>query len=193
VQRETDEEAGIAVDIHEPVNTWSYQHDDGAHRIGTTFRCTPASTDVATGDEHTDHRWASPDGVRSLDMYDDLRTTILTVLEEHGDLPKLVRDRIPQRIEDDGGTPVVEQVSDGELQDALADKLVEEAREFREDRDPDELADVLEVLRECLAVEDISWRDLEQLRQAKREERGGFDDGMVLERVEAARSDDTDN
>ncbi|MDY6766209.1 MAG: nucleoside triphosphate pyrophosphohydrolase [Candidatus Nanohaloarchaea archaeon] len=100
------------------------------------------------------------------------------------DLPKLVRDRIPAIIEEDGGVPVTEQVTGDELAEYTADKLVEEAKEFREDRDPAELADVLEVLEQCLALADLSWHDLQELRLAKRADRGGFDDSLVLKAVE---------
>ncbi len=59
---------------------------------------------------------------------------------------KLVRDRIPQIIRDGGGQPLV-RVADGEEYRALLRaKLVEEVQEFLASDDPEELADVLEVL-----------------------------------------------
>ncbi|MFB6295166.1 MAG: hypothetical protein ABEI97_05375 [Candidatus Nanohaloarchaea archaeon] len=100
------------------------------------------------------------------------------------DLPKLVRDRIPAIIRGDGADPVTEQVPDADVQDYLADKLLEEAAEFRESGDVAELADVLEVLQRLCQVEGMDWAELEERRQAKREDRGGFDDNIVLRDIE---------
>ncbi|QLG28520.1 nucleoside triphosphate pyrophosphohydrolase [Halorarum halophilum] len=101
---------------------------------------------------------------------------------------KLVRDRIPELVETNGETPVTRRVEGEEYGDYLAEKLVEEAREFRDARatdgeDPDaELADVLEVMETLL---DRGDRDrVRRLREEKVAERGGFAEGIVLERVE---------
>lgn len=183
-ERETTEEAGIAVDIELPVNTWSYMHDDGGHRVGVTFLCSPDSMEITLGDEHTDYRWASREALRSVDMYDDLRSTLETVLEEYGDLPKLVRDRIPDIIQEDGQEPLTEQVPDADVMQHLADKLVEEAEEFRESKDVEELADLVEIVDRCLREEDTTWRQLQQLRNEKKQERGGFEENIVLRDIE---------
>lgn len=100
-----------------------------------------------------------------------------------GDLPKLVRDRIPEIIEDDGADPVLREAAEGEVEALLADKLVEEAEEFRDDRELEELADVLEVMKRLVEVRGGTWEELDDLRQKKKEERGGFDKGFVLEDV----------
>ena len=101
---------------------------------------------------------------------------------------KLVRDRIPELVEANGETPVTRRVEGEEYDDYLAEKLVEEAHEFREARADDgadadrELADVLAVVGTLL---DCGDRDrVERLREEKAAERGGFSDGVVLERVE---------
>lgn len=101
---------------------------------------------------------------------------------------KLVRDRIPEIVEENGETPVTRRVEGEEYGDYLAQKLVEEAREFRDARatdgeDPDaELGDVLDVVDALFERYD---RDrVERLREEKVAERGGFSDGVVLERVE---------
>ncbi len=100
------------------------------------------------------------------------------------DLPKLVRDRIPAIIRDDGEEPVTDQVTGEELRRYLADKLVEEAEEFRQSQDVEELADVLEVVHRWCALEAIEPEELEQLRIEKREDRGGFDENIVLRDIE---------
>ncbi|MFB6167137.1 MAG: nucleoside triphosphate pyrophosphohydrolase [Candidatus Nanohaloarchaea archaeon] len=95
------------------------------------------------------------------------------------DLPKLVRDRIPEIIEEDGEEPVTEEVEGEELEQRLADKLVEEAEEFQESREREELADVLEVVDRLLEfLDDV--RELKGLQEQKRKERGGFEDNLVL-------------
>ena len=42
------------------------------------------------------------------------------------------------------------------------------------------MADILEVLHGLLGCMEHTWEELEALRAAKRQARGGFDDGIVL-------------
>ncbi|WP_224449116.1 nucleoside triphosphate pyrophosphohydrolase [Haloprofundus salilacus] len=97
---------------------------------------------------------------------------------------KLVRDDIPRIIRESGERPVTNVADGEEYRRRLAEKLVEEAEEFAESRDTEELADVCEVvdaIREALGVDDA---ELDRLRREKRDARGGFGRGIVLERVE---------
>ena len=97
---------------------------------------------------------------------------------------KLVRDGIPAIIEADGEVPVTHVVDGDAYEERLFEKLDEETTELREEPSADELADVLEVLdalREQLGVDED---ELERVRAEKAAERGRFDDGVVLERVE---------
>ncbi|WP_435118248.1 nucleoside triphosphate pyrophosphohydrolase [Halolamina sp. C58] len=97
---------------------------------------------------------------------------------------KLVRDGIPAVIEADGETPVTHVVDGDAYEERLFEKLDEEVRELREEPGADELADVREVLaaiQNCLGVDDD---ELEHVREEKAAERGRFEDGVVLERVE---------
>lgn len=97
---------------------------------------------------------------------------------------KLVRDRIPEIVRENDERPITH-VADGETYaDRLADKLAEEAAEFDESREVEELADVLEVVAAILAHEDWSREELEAVRREKRAKRGGFSEGVVLDRVE---------
>lgn len=100
------------------------------------------------------------------------------------ELPKLVRDRIPEAIRGDGKEPVTEHLAADEVEPYLAEKLVEEAEEFRESGAVEELADVLEVIRRHLQLAGTSWEELKALQEEKRAERGGFDDGIVLRDIE---------
>ncbi|MFH8224596.1 nucleoside triphosphate pyrophosphohydrolase [Streptomyces sp. NPDC018057] len=98
---------------------------------------------------------------------------------EHG---KLVRDRIPQVIRDSGTEPVTYTAGRAEYRNRLRDKLGEEVAEFLEadeDSAPEELADVLEVVRALAADLGVDADHLEKIRQAKASERGGFADRIV--------------
>ena len=103
---------------------------------------------------------------------------------------KLVRDDIPEIIEANGETPVVRTArDDGEYETYLLAKLQEEVDEYREDRDPEELTDILEVVHAIRAFEGLSADDLETLRERKAERRGRFAERIVLERVEESDGD----
>ena len=93
---------------------------------------------------------------------------------------KLVRDKIPEIIERDGRAYGTEAVSGDELLSYLDRKLDEEVAEFRESLDPEELADVMEVLFSLASRLGISEEELIGIRERKRAERGGFEKGIVL-------------
>lgn len=101
---------------------------------------------------------------------------------------KLVRDKIPEIIASSGKVPITRYISGSELDAALRNKLKEESAEAlsassRADLLA-ELADVVEVLDALLRHHDLDMHDLEQIRTAKRAERGGFEKAIVLDRVE---------
>jgi predicted house-cleaning noncanonical NTP pyrophosphatase (MazG superfamily) len=98
---------------------------------------------------------------------------------------KLVRDEIPKIIEQNGETPIVYRANENEYEQRLLAKLDEEVAEFRESREIAELADILEVLHAIREQEGITKDRLEQLRSDKAEERGRFEERIVLERVES--------
>lgn len=98
---------------------------------------------------------------------------------------KLVRGRIPEIIKSNGGEPVTRILGDSAYRKALLDKLVEEAIELRDsDGDPEERADVAEVLKALDPVLGISLEELETIRAQKAEKRGGFEGKIWLERVD---------
>jgi len=96
---------------------------------------------------------------------------------------KLVRDKIPQIIREDGRIPVTHIADDDEYRQMLIAKLAEEVSEFSESGAAEELADVLEVVRALCQCHGHSIEDIEQLRVSKRQERGGFEDRIILEEV----------
>jgi len=96
--------------------------------------------------------------------------------------PKLVRDKIPERIKSKGKTPVTHLAPDGEYWEKLKEKLQEEVNEFLEENNIEELADILEVV---YAIKDFKFReeDLETIRERKEEDRGAFKEKIILDEV----------
>lgn len=96
---------------------------------------------------------------------------------------KLVRDRIPEIIASGGKTCVCETLSDEDYLRLLDAKLTEELSEYQESRSLEELADLLEVLRAVAKARGWTWEELEQVRQDKAAERGGFEKKILLKEV----------
>ena len=93
---------------------------------------------------------------------------------------KLVRDKIPQIIRSKGLGPVVYTAGAEEYAARLRDKLREEVEEFiASGDDAEELADILEVVYALGGQAGVDPQQLERLRAAKAEERGGFDDRII--------------
>ncbi|MHA2117589.1 MAG: nucleoside triphosphate pyrophosphohydrolase [Candidatus Thorarchaeota archaeon] len=97
---------------------------------------------------------------------------------------KLVRDRIPEIIKQTGGDPRVRVVSGSELDKLIRLKIVEEAQELLSSGEDEEIVDILEALEALLVHRSIDRATIEDSRLKKREERGGFVKGFVLEMPE---------
>ena len=89
---------------------------------------------------------------------------------------KLVRDRIPEIIKNDGKKPIVEILSDEDYLTELDKKLNEEIAEYQANKSIEEMADVLEVLFAICEARGHSIDKLMQVKETKREKRGGFKD-----------------
>lgn len=96
---------------------------------------------------------------------------------------KLVRDRIPEIIEDSGKTCVTRLLPQGEYLAALDAKLTEELAEYQADKSMEELADLLEVMMAVAEARGHSFAEVEAIRRAKAEKRGGFRERIFLESV----------
>ena len=97
---------------------------------------------------------------------------------------KLVRDKIPQIIEQDGEQPVTRILGDAEYRRKLLEKLVEEANELLvSDGERGERADVAEVLKVLDGVLGYTSEEIEETRAKKAEERGGFEGRIFLEKA----------
>lgn len=97
---------------------------------------------------------------------------------------KLVRDRIPQLIVEDGRRPLTRFLNDWEYVAELKKKLIEEAMEYQKSGSIDELVDLGEVIHAILTLEQVAVEDYQKMRLEKREARGGFEDRIFLEGVE---------
>jgi predicted house-cleaning noncanonical NTP pyrophosphatase (MazG superfamily) len=97
---------------------------------------------------------------------------------------KLVRDLVPLKILRNGENVIIDRVSPAQLTPLLKAKLVEEALEVFSAEGKatvtEELADLLEVMRSLSDSLGLSFDELARVAAAKKEERGGFDRGIVL-------------
>lgn len=96
---------------------------------------------------------------------------------------KLVRDRIPEIIESSGNKCEIEVVSDEIALEYLYKKLSEEVSELLEDKNLDEIADVMEVLFAIGSKYGYSEEDVLNRRNEKRDSRGGFENNLILNKT----------
>lgn len=96
---------------------------------------------------------------------------------------KLVRDRIPEIIKADGKECETETVRGIEKKELLEKKLLEEVQEYIEDKNLEELADIMEVLFGLANELGYNEEELLKKRSDKLVERGGFKEGIVLKKV----------
>lgn len=97
---------------------------------------------------------------------------------------KLVRDKIPEIIQNSGKHPVTRILSDAEYTACLHRKLDEEAAEFHQEKNAEELADILEVVFALAQDLGISREMLMAVYDKKHDDRGGFSGRIFLEGVE---------
>ena len=97
---------------------------------------------------------------------------------------KLVRDKIPEIIKTTGRSCRTRMLDSEEHLQALRVKLLEEVGEFldteRTAESVEELADILEIVFALAQKFGADEDELLEIREAKRDERGGFDQGIFL-------------
>ncbi|PKN03300.1 phosphoribosyl-ATP pyrophosphohydrolase [Candidatus Dependentiae bacterium HGW-Dependentiae-1] len=99
-------------------------------------------------------------------------------------LNKLGRNKIPAILEKKGEHAITRILfSDAEYTAALYTKLQEEVAEFLETPVAEELADILEVVHALAPLVAGSFEELEKVRLAKAEARGGFDGRIFIEKI----------
>lgn len=105
---------------------------------------------------------------------------------------KIVRDKIPEIIKRKGEIANIIKLDGEALMLALQKKLIEEAFEAHDAKSGTELigelADLLEVIHALAKKLGVSLDEIESERQAKRERRGGFDKGILLQKTSSHHS-----
>lgn len=101
---------------------------------------------------------------------------------------KLVRNKIPEIIINNGENPSTRILNDEEYTVELINKLKEECKEvenatIKEDI-LEECADVLQVLEDIAKLNQSTLDDVINIKKKKEEKRGGFDSKIFLESVE---------
>lgn len=97
---------------------------------------------------------------------------------------KLVRDRIPEIIKSEGRNVKIKILNDEEYRGELNKKLQEEVKEYIEDNNIEELADIVEVIYGILGSMDVSIEEFEKVRKDKTEKRGAFKEKIFLMEAE---------
>ncbi|MEH7746770.1 nucleoside triphosphate pyrophosphohydrolase [Neobacillus drentensis] len=101
---------------------------------------------------------------------------------------KLVRDRIPEIIENTGKQFSTRVLNQEEYIKELKSKSREELDEYinaENDKDSiEELADLLEIIHSLAECHSSSFETVEEVRQKKAEKRGGFKEKIFLIEVE---------
>lgn len=96
---------------------------------------------------------------------------------------KLVRDKIPEIIENSGRKAIVEKVPEEAYYMLLNEKLDEERKEYLESLRVEELADLVEVIYAILEYKKVSIEDFEAMRIEKAAKRGTFKERILLKEV----------
>ena len=99
---------------------------------------------------------------------------------------KLVRDKIPEIIEQSGSKCKVRILNENEIKLELRKKLVEEANEVLVEKEDliNELADMLEIVEGIAQAEKIDMQTIKEKQIEKHNKRGGFTKGLFLEWAE---------
>ena len=97
---------------------------------------------------------------------------------------KLVRDNIPQIIEQSGKTCKIRVLSDDEYLSQLNAKLGEEFAEYLQSGEVEELADIVEVALAIARAKGVTTEKFDEIRLEKAHKNGAFDKKLFLEWVD---------
>ncbi|QWI09766.1 nucleoside triphosphate pyrophosphohydrolase [Bacillus mycoides] len=100
---------------------------------------------------------------------------------------KLIRNKIPQIIKDNGKTPTTRILPEDEYIKELCKKTQEELTEYIEAKTKtdklEELSYLLELINALTEREGTTLEEINNIRKKKAEERGGFSDRVFLIKV----------
>lgn len=97
---------------------------------------------------------------------------------------KLVRDEIPRVIPADKLSFFkFTTLNDAEYAEELKKKLLEEVHEYIQAENMEELADIYEVLEAIIKFKSFNHKDIDLVKQNKRDERGGFEKCLLMQSI----------
>lgn len=102
---------------------------------------------------------------------------------------KLIRDRIPEIIVQNGQTARVRRLTEQEYLEKLDRKLDEELAEYHADGNVEELADLLEVIYAAALARGCPAEELDRIRRDKAVKRGAFEEKLLLLEVTGPSSE----
>lgn len=94
---------------------------------------------------------------------------------------KLVRDKIPTIIKENGSKCKFHIADQQEFEEKLYEKLQEELVEFVGKPSAEEIADMLEVIETIAKLHNINLEQIKVEKIKKRKNRGGFSERIILE------------
>ncbi len=97
---------------------------------------------------------------------------------------KLIRDKIPEIIKAEGKIVKTKILNNEDYRKELNRKLQEEVKEYLEDNNVEELADIVEVVYGILNSMNIPIDDFEKKRKGKAEKNGAFKEKIFLQESE---------
>ena len=93
---------------------------------------------------------------------------------------KLVRDKIPDIIKEEGRNVKTKVLNENEYIEELNKKLQEEVSEYLKDNNVEELVDIVQVIYSLLDVRKFSMEKFENMRQQKNINNGAFKERLFL-------------
>ena len=181
LSRELKEELGCRTEVGKTIGTYTVEKEKEFVPV-TAFRAEIEGEIDISGAEETvkQYHWMRPEKLAERTDNDSLEQLLQKeVIEE----PKLVRDRIPEIIEDSTGEePEVSIAEDGEYREFLLQKVLEEAREVYDSGKEEEIADLLEVLHTLTEDKGMEMEEIREITEEKKEEKGGFKQGIILDK-----------
>ena len=98
---------------------------------------------------------------------------------------KLVRDKIPENIDNEPGRKSKYRIlDDDEYLCELNKKVLEEANEFIEENSIEELGDLMEVINAIMKLKGYKIEEVHKIMKAKVDKKGAFNDKIYLEYVD---------
>lgn len=93
---------------------------------------------------------------------------------------KLVRDKIPDIIKEEGRNVKTKVLNENEYIEELNKKLQEEVSEYLKDNNVEELVDIVQFIYSLLDVRKFSMEKFENMRQQKNINNGAFKERLFL-------------